>query len=158
MGVLCAIGQRGGTELLRRLGAITVDSHPECLLLHVIDTGPRHELENFLHGPGHHRSHRSQKLEPGLEAAEEAAGQAAIAEALAEAQRLGFKASTTIKRGKPERVIVEVAGEVEASLIVIWAREGAAGRPRLGPASVGHIARFVVDHAPCDVLLLRQEG
>jgi len=30
------------------------------------------------------------------------------------------------------------------------------GGPTLGPKSVGHVARFVLDHAPCPVLLLRQ--
>ena len=43
------------------------------------------------------------------------------------------------------------------SSFAIRASEGSAGHPRLGPASVGHTARFVIDHAPCDVLLLRGE-
>jgi nucleotide-binding universal stress UspA family protein len=41
-------------------------------------------------------------------------------------------------------------------LIAIQASQGTQGRPHIGPESVGHIARFVLDHAPCDVLLLRQ--
>jgi hypothetical protein len=27
--------------------------------------------------------------------------------------------------------------------------------PHLGPKSIGHVARFVLDHAPCPVLLVR---
>jgi hypothetical protein len=49
MRVLCAIGQRGGPELIRRL-AIVTGSRPELLLLHVIDIGPRRDLEQ-LRGP-----------------------------------------------------------------------------------------------------------
>jgi nucleotide-binding universal stress UspA family protein len=26
-----------------------------------------------------------------------------------------------------------------------------------GPASIGHVARFIIDHAPCDVLVLRSQ-
>ncbi|MBI1880588.1 MAG: universal stress protein [Chloroflexi bacterium] len=157
MRVLCAIGQRGGPELIRRLAAI-VGSHAECLLLHVIDVGPRHELEKHLRGPLRHRPPHEPEREATFQAAEEAAGQAALQEALAAAQQAGFIAGTTVKRGKAEKIIVEMAREIGVSLIVISAREGAAGHPRLGPASVGHIARFVLDHAPCDVLLLRQEA
>lgn len=82
----------------------------------------------------------------------------ALQEALAAAQEVGFTAGTALRRGKVEKVIVEVARENGISLIVISAREDAAGHPHLGPASVGHTARFVLDHAACDVLLLREEG
>ncbi|MFN8474839.1 MAG: universal stress protein [Anaerolineae bacterium] len=67
-------------------------------------------------------------------------------------------ATTLVERGKPEQVIVRVAQEGGVALIAIRAREGTAGHPRLGPASVGHTTRFVLDHAPCDVLLLRDAG
>jgi nucleotide-binding universal stress UspA family protein len=60
-----------------------------------------------------------------------------------------------VERGRPEQVIVLVAQERRCDLVAIQASEGAAGRPRLGPSSVGHTARFVLDHAPCDALLLR---
>jgi hypothetical protein len=29
------------------------------------------------------------------------------------------------------------------------------GKPAIDPKSVGHVARFVLDHAPCPVLLSR---
>jgi nucleotide-binding universal stress UspA family protein len=66
-----------------------------------------------------------------------------------------LRSSARVVRGKPEQVIVQVAQEQRCGLIAIQASEGAAGRPQLGPRSVGHTARFVLDHAPCDVLLLR---
>ena len=52
MRVLCAIGRRGGPELIGRLAGITGD-RAEYLILHVIDAGPRHDLEDFLRGPLH---------------------------------------------------------------------------------------------------------
>ena len=36
--------------------------------------------------------------------------------------------------------------------LLILARDG--DRTRLGPRSIGHATRFVVDHAPCQVLLV----
>jgi nucleotide-binding universal stress UspA family protein len=53
------------------------------------------------------------------------------------------------RRGRPEReIIAECAG---ASLLVL-ARDG--DHSRLGPASLAPPTRFVVDHAPCRVLLV----
>ena len=156
MRVLCAIGQRGGPELIRRVAAL-VGAQAECLLLHVIDVGPRHELEEYLRGPLHRRPHQEPARAESITASEESAGQTIIQEALAAAQQAGLTAASLVSRGQPEQIIVQVAGEKAVDLVVIRAREGAAGHPRLGPASVGHIARFVLDHAPCDVLLLREE-
>jgi nucleotide-binding universal stress UspA family protein len=53
-------------------------------------------------------------------------------------------------------MILQIAEDAKVSLISMWAREGTEGHPHIGPASVGHTARFVLDHAPCDVLLLRE--
>jgi len=89
--------------------------------------------------------------------AEQAAGRAALEEAQNAAKTAGFQSeSSRIAHGKPEQVIVEIAGEQNVDLSVIRAREGSEGHPHIGPASVGHTARFVLDHAPCDVLLLRE--
>jgi hypothetical protein len=38
----------------------------------------------------------------------------------------------------------------------VVARDG--DRSRLGPHSLGHATRFVVDHAPCDVLVVWPDG
>ena len=57
--------------------------------------------------------------------------------------------------GRPERAIVDAAREWPADLVALCARRqnGTAAPP--GPRSVGHVARFVGDHAPCPVLLQR---
>jgi nucleotide-binding universal stress UspA family protein len=62
--------------------------------------------------------------------------------------------SARIDSGEPGRVICAIAAEARADLVVLRARRHAGG-PTSGPHSVGHTARFVVDHAPCPVLLVR---
>ena len=59
------------------------------------------------------------------------------------------------RQGRPEREIVNCAAEWNADLIVICPRSPLSGSPPIGPKSVGHVARFVLDHAPCPVLLVR---
>lgn len=152
MRILCAIGIRRGSELVRQVATITREGD-ELVLLHVIDTGPRHDLDR-LRGPLHaHHEHHGE-----LDAAEEEAGKATLKEAWAEAVRLGLSAAERLERGRPEQVIVSLAGELTAQLVVLHARESPSAHPRVGPPSVGHTARFVVDHSPTNVLLLRESG
>jgi nucleotide-binding universal stress UspA family protein len=54
--------------------------------------------------------------------------------------------------GRVEREVVAAAEDVD---LLVLARDG--DRSRLGPRSLGHAARFVVDHAPCPVLLVWPE-
>ena len=75
-------------------------------------------------------------------------------EALDAAQALGLNATTRLARGDPNQTIVGIAQGQNTDVIAIRAKEGRAA-PRPGPGSIGHTARFVLDHAPCDVLLLR---
>ena len=69
---------------------------------------------------------------------------------LADAQaRLGRTATAEVRHGRVEREVV--AACTGADLLVL-ARDG--HDDRLGPKSLGRHARFVVDHAPCRVLLV----
>lgn len=155
MKILCAIGLRGGLGLIRRIVEIH-GTRAELILLHVIDTRPHHDLDEILRTSSWGRQ-RLSSGENELLSAEQAAGRAAIDEAVNAAKDVGFQVgSAKIARGKPEHVIVDTAGEQNVDLIVIRAREGSEGHPHIGPESVGHTARFVLDHAPCDVLLLRE--
>jgi len=159
MHVLCAIGKQGGSEMIRRMRAVIGSQH-DLHLLHVLDTGPRRTMQEFLFGPG--QLHRTPPIEriKSLDAAEQAAAEAAMEEARQAAEQVGFRAQTDIQNeiepGKPEQIIVRAAHLWGCELIVIRASEGTEGRPKIGPHSVGHTARFVLDHAPCDVLLLRE--
>jgi nucleotide-binding universal stress UspA family protein len=159
MNVLCAIGIQVGAEVVHRVLQRVGLGH-ELRLLHVIDTGPRHALHEFLHRPGPLRRPRPPPPSPGrpqpldpVDRAEAEAGAAALEDARREAERA--RISAQVDRGRPEQVIVQVVQEQRCDLIAIQASEGATGRPQLGPRSVGHTARFVLDHALCDVLLLR---
>jgi nucleotide-binding universal stress UspA family protein len=69
----------------------------------------------------------------------------------AAADRLGHPDAERISlRGRAEREVVRaVASGVD---VLVVARDG--DHERLGPRSLGHATRFVVDHAPCAVLLV----
>jgi len=90
-------------------------------------------------GPGRHPAERISAL------SEQAAGELLVA-AVA---RLGRDARRQATTGRVERVVVRAA---EGADLLVAARDG--DRSRLGPASLGPATRFVVDHAPCPVLLV----
>jgi nucleotide-binding universal stress UspA family protein len=81
----------------------------------------------------------------------ELADQEALELLSAAATRLGREDAELLqRRGRVEReVVAAVAQEVD---LLVVARDG--DRSRLGPHSLGHATRFVVDHAPCPVLLV----
>jgi nucleotide-binding universal stress UspA family protein len=70
----------------------------------------------------------------------------------AAAARLGRDSGREVRRGRPEREVVAACANVD---LLVLARDG--DRARLGPRSLGHHTRFVVDHAPCRILLVWPE-
>ena len=66
------------------------------------------------------------------------------------AERLGRAATRTARRGRAEDEVLEVARDAD---LLVLARGGEPDH--LGPKSVGHAERFVLDHAACAVLLVR---
>jgi nucleotide-binding universal stress UspA family protein len=133
------------TEMLLATQSLTLG------MLYVIDTGPRkdieHTRERFLRPPG-----PSGSREDEMHQAEQAAAQDILNEGL----RYLLNAEKLQRQGRPEREIVNVAAEWQADLVIICPRAEYGGKPVIGPRSVGHVARFVLDHAPCPVLLVRQ--
>jgi nucleotide-binding universal stress UspA family protein len=67
----------------------------------------------------------------------------------AAAERLQRPCSTLLRHGRVEREVVAAA---EGADLLVVARDG--DDTRLGPRSLGPASRFVVDHAPCPVLLV----
>ncbi|MER6910424.1 universal stress protein [Streptomyces sp. NPDC000594] len=65
------------------------------------------------------------------------------------ARRLARPCDRVERTGRAER---EVVAEAEGAELLVCARDG--DRSRLGPRSLGPATRFVVDHAPCPVLLV----
>jgi nucleotide-binding universal stress UspA family protein len=119
----------------------------EVTLLHVAPI----DVEEIATGAGARLLGRRPPPRPGPPlraiAAEEAEALLAAASA-----RLGRPATTVARRGPIEREVVEACVGVD---LLVLARNG---KPRLEPKSVGHYSRFVLDHAPCDVLLVWPEG
>ncbi|MFI5893957.1 universal stress protein [Actinoplanes sp. NPDC051513] len=74
-------------------------------------------------------------------------GQTALLDAAED--RLGRAARKLGRQGRTEREVIRECAD--AGLLVL-ARDG--DHTRLGPHSIGHHARFVIDHAPCRVLLV----
>ncbi len=68
------------------------------------------------------------------------------------ADRLGRPARHVQRRGRIEREVIAAAENAD---LLVLARDG--DRRRLGPRSLGPASRFVVDHAPCPVLLVWPE-
>jgi nucleotide-binding universal stress UspA family protein len=74
----------------------------------------------------------------------------AAAQLLADARvRFGREARTDGRRGRIEHEVVAAA---EGADLLVCARDGDRSHP--GPHSLGPPTRFVVDHAPCQVLLV----
>jgi nucleotide-binding universal stress UspA family protein len=119
-------------------------------LLTVIDVGPRKDIdrmrERFWRPPIHH-----EPLNKVIETAESASAEETLKAALTYVNG----AETLVRQGRPELEIVNAAAEWKADVILIGAHAEYGEPPQVGPRSVGHVARFVLDHAPCPVLLVR---
>lgn len=117
----------------------------EITLLHVASTEP----ETVAGGARRGLLGRHAPAPPAVETLREMSDQAAD-ELLAAAQtRLGRPATLRARRGRVER---EVVAATDGMDILVLARDG--DRERLGPRSLGPATRFVIDHAPCRVLLI----
>ena len=125
--------------------------HPSApiTLLFVIDAdveevalGARAGLLGRRHGP-------PPPQEPPVSTISEEAARALLREA---ESRVGRPVAHELRRGRVEHEVVAAAATAD---LLVMARDG--DRSRLGPRSVGPHARFVLDHAPCRVLLVWPE-
>jgi nucleotide-binding universal stress UspA family protein len=150
MRVLCCLDGTNCKQL-SKVTAIFSESQPITLgVLFVIDTGPRkdieHTRERFLRPPGPPLLREHEMGEAEKKSAQEI---------LDEGLRYLPGAEAIQRQGRPEREIVNTAAEWRADLAIICPRAEYGYKPTIGPKSVGHVARFVLDHAPCPVLLVR---
>jgi Universal stress protein UspA and related nucleotide-binding proteins len=122
-------------------------SDAEVTLLHV--TGD--DVAAAAHGAFAGLLGRGRHPDPGAEVESLAVGAATDLLAAA-AERLGRPATAVERHGRVEREVVQASAGAD---LLICARDG--DRSRLGPHSLGPVTRFVVDHAPCAVLLVWPE-
>jgi nucleotide-binding universal stress UspA family protein len=93
------------------------------------------------------RGHRERDPGTRLEAMAENAAADLLTAATQRLDRPGVNRQS--RHGRVEREVVEAAADAD---LLICARDG--DHHRLGPRSLGPATRFVVDHAPCPVLLV----
>lgn len=120
----------------------------EIVLLHVTgheSPGAAHGAFAGLLGRGHPERDPGTRMEQlAADSARELLEQAA--------GRLGRDCARVERSGRVEREVVAAADGAD---LLIVARDG--DRSHLGPKSLGPASRFVVDHAPCPVLLVWPE-
>jgi len=115
------------------------------VLLHVADP----EVPGAAHGAFAGLLGRGRPdLDPGTELERQAA-ESGLRLLDAAADRLGRPATRVQRTGRIEHEVVAAA---ETAALLVLARDG--DHTRLGPHSLGPHSRFVVDHAPCPVLLV----
>ncbi|GCE12690.1 universal stress protein [Tengunoibacter tsumagoiensis] len=150
MRVLCCLDGHNSQEISQAITTLQPMKKLTLGLLYVLDESPTRELERqrglSLEEPpttGAIRQKESQQLKVQQ-----------MHDILAEGQRTLPMAQVLQRSGLPEHEIVLEAAAWKADLILLCARS--AQTPILiGPRALGHVARFVVEHAPCSVLLLR---
>jgi nucleotide-binding universal stress UspA family protein len=150
MRVLCCLDGTNLGQVSKATEMLSATQPLSLGILYVTDTGPRRDIEHmrerFLRPPGPPgpREHEMQQAE-----------HTAADDILNEGMHHFPDAETLQRQGRPEREIVNVAAEWQADLVIVCPRAEYGGTPHIGPKSVGHVARFVIDHAPCPVLLVR---
>jgi nucleotide-binding universal stress UspA family protein len=150
MRVLVLIDGLHSADVLDSLRHLLNLGEADLLLVYVQGPGARAGLDMVRRRPGGHQlpPHR----ERGVADAENESAATALAEAEARARDLARSVETVQLRGEPGRAVLDLAVEKRVDLIAV--RTG--GRDQAaGPRSLGPIARFVADHSPCAVLLLR---
>lgn len=150
MRVLCCLDGTNIEALHQTVSTMLNSANLTIGLLYVIDSGPRGDIERT-----RERLFRPQRLPPSREEQLRQVETASAQEIAQEGQRYFSQGETLQRAGRPEREIVQCAAEWQANLILICPRSPEFAGPPLGPKSVGHVARFVLDHAPCPVLLVR---
>lgn len=123
----------------------TMSSPPEVVLLYVFDN----QVVEAVHGAFEGLLGRGMRERDPGDAVTDAARTAAAELLEAAHRRLGATAERVIRAGRIESEVVAACAGAD---VLVCARDG--DRSQLGPHSLGRDTRFVVDHAPCAVLLI----
>jgi nucleotide-binding universal stress UspA family protein len=150
MRILCCLDGTNFEQISNAISSLVASDSQTLSFIYVIDTGPQQEMERRT-GP---LLRRPRPDAPQMERMKQAMEESAQ-EILVEAHAHYPEAETFYRTGQPERIVVNYAVEWNADLVVLSPRSSQSNSPLIGPKSIGHIARFIVDHAPCPVLLVR---
>ena len=157
--VLVALAGAEDPALVPELAGVLGPGFPtlEIRLLHVVDSGPRALLPI---GPLPRRGPWPKSPDVAIQqrmADAEDEGSTALLATWRDRFAAGLPGatiSTEVRRGQPEHEIIAGTKEYRAQAVVLCPRPRT-GATESGPRSVGHVARFVVDHAPVPVVLMR---
>jgi nucleotide-binding universal stress UspA family protein len=150
MRILCCLDGNNIEQMNKAISMLLSAETRTIGVLYVTDTEPHERME----------LQRERLLRPSppplpvrqqMRQAEEALAQ----EILEEGNRVLGGAEMLQRTGRPEREIVFMVEEWQADIVVVASGKAHGGGKPLGPKSMGHVARFVLDHAPCAVLLMR---
>ncbi len=155
MHILLGIDGSDTGDMLKELATLLPLEEHKLLLAHIHDTGARGEME-LIRGRFPGRPLPVDRLER-IGAAERARADGILKDGEHAAHGLARTVTVQGDAGEPGRLLVTIAAERQVDLVVVGARSETGTVPA-GPKSLGHTARFVVDHSPCPVLLLRHSG
>ena len=150
MRVVVAIDERVGVAALSRLPGLLDLRDAEMLLVHVLDPGGRAEWQR---AAGHHllRPHPPQAGAQRMYAVDRGEGERLLASAAGVlAQSGAAEVRARLLEGSPKHTIQALLAAEPAGALVVFVH----GR-EVGPKSIGKEARFLIDHAPCPVLVVK---
>lgn len=138
-------------DLIDAVARVIALQDAAVLLLYVHPLAARAGLEMAGRRPGGHRlpPHRVREVEE----AEHESGAQALAEAAGAVREVAVSVETSELHGEAGKLVCDSAASWRADVAVV--RAGGRDRPPVGPASLGPAARFITDHAPCAVLVVR---
>ncbi|HEX8917349.1 MAG TPA: universal stress protein [Chloroflexota bacterium] len=151
--VLLAVDGSEPPEYFGRVATLApLRSADEVILAHVVDSGPRSDLE-----AGRDRFMMRRPLSPErgteIERAERERALTALERARQTLQDLevsGERMRSVALQGRPNEELRHLAERERVDLIVV---RGRGGKP--GPHSLGKTARYLVDHTPTAALMVR---
>ncbi|HVA91956.1 MAG TPA: universal stress protein [Chloroflexota bacterium] len=151
MKLIAACDEHDLTPFLANLARAVPLAGADVLLVHVINSTREEDWQRMA---GHHWLGRYSA--PRHERVREAETQTAreiLDEAVAFSQAWPAASRRAVDlQGNPERELVRLALAEHVDLLAVGQH-----RVELGPHAIGRCARFVIDHAPCSVLLVRAE-
>jgi|GEM_PF-1520085 len=140
-------GQEEEEQIIEMLRSLP-KSIEELIVLHVQDPSPEKTFEMLELGHHHISKYRLEEVQK----TQEAYAQQAVNRAIDIIRRyVDILATGIILKGRANEEIMRAIQKEGAELVILFAKKNATG-----PKSIGKTARFVLDHAPCSVLLIRK--